>query len=35
MFCVSPRTNLVYHDVDSYQSLLNIMTSDEFDKKRS
>ena len=27
--------NVVYHDVDSYQSLLNIMTSDEFDKKRS
>ena len=27
--------NVVYHDVDSYQNLLNIMTSDEFDKKRS
>lgn len=27
--------NVVYHDVDSYQILLNIMTSDEFDKKRS
>lgn len=26
--------NVVYHDVDSYQNLLNIMTSDEFDKKR-
>ena len=26
--------NVVYHDVDSYQSLLNIMSSDEFDKKR-
>ena len=25
--------NVVYHDVDSYQNLLNIMTSDEFNKK--
>lgn len=27
--------NVVYHDVDSYQNLLNIMTSPELDKKRS
>lgn len=26
--------NVVYHDVDSYQNLLNIMTSPELDKKR-
>lgn len=25
--------NVVYHDIDSYQNLLNIMASDEFNKK--